>query len=137
LAQAAAILKQTQQLGDSCRFPYLQLEEPPKAEVLAFEAGKAFSRRVFATVLDKSNGAMFEAMVDLVAETVTDWQQLDPEVTGQAPIMIEEFFTCVDIVQNDADWRAAVKRRGLTDADIENIQIDPWSFGYFGDDPKY
>ncbi|MDO6749497.1 hypothetical protein, partial [Gilvimarinus sp. 1_MG-2023] len=57
LAQAAAILKQTQQLGDSCRFPYLQLEEPPKAEVLAFEAGKAFSRRVFATVLDKSNGA--------------------------------------------------------------------------------
>ncbi|MFK4753702.1 primary-amine oxidase [Oceanobacter antarcticus] len=137
LALAAAILKETQQLGDSCRFPYLQLEEPPKAEVLAFKADQPFSRRAFATVLDKSNGAMFEAMIDLVAKEVTDWQQLDPDVTGQAPIMVEEFFTCVDIVQHDAGWRAAVKRRGLTDADIENIQIDPWSFGYFGDDPKY
>ncbi len=137
LSLAAAILKESKGLADSCRFPYLQLEEPPKAEVLAFEPGKTFSRRAFATVLDKATGEMFEAMVDLNSKEVTEWQQLDPDITGQAPIMVEEFFTCVDIVQNDPDWRAAVKRRGLTDKDIENIQIDPWSFGYFGDDPKY
>lgn len=115
-------------------FSYLQLDEPDKAEVLAFEAGKAFSRKAFAVVLDKATGLIHEAKIDLIAEQITEWKQLDPEVSGQPPIMIEEFFSCVDIVQADEGFLAAVRRRGLTDKDIENIQIDPWSFGYYGDD---
>lgn len=137
LQQAAEIIRRSQGLADSCRFPYLQLEEPDKAEVLAFVPGQPFSRRAFATVLDKASGAMAEGIVDLNAGEISAWRELDPAEAGQAPIMVEEFFTCVEIVQNDPAWREAVKKRGLTDADIENIQIDPWSFGYYGDDPKY
>ncbi|WP_432695690.1 primary-amine oxidase [Marinobacterium sp. YM272] len=137
LELATTLLTEQKSLSNACRFPYLQLAEPPKAEVLAHEPGKAFSRKAFALVLDKDSGEMAEAIVDLVDQEVVEWTPLDPADSGQAPIMMEEFFTCVEIVQKDPQWRAAVKRRGLTDEDIEKIQIDPWSFGYFGDDPKY
>lgn len=137
LELAATLLAEQKSLSSACRFPYLQLAEPPKEEVLAHEPGKAFSRKAFALVLDKDSGEMAEAIVDLVHKEVVQWTPLDPATSGQAPIMMEEFFTCVEIVQKDPEWRAAVKRRGLTDEDIEKIQIDPWSFGYFGDDPKY
>ena len=50
---------------------------------------------------------------------------------GQPPITIEEVFKVGDIVKADADWRRAMKRRGLTDADIELVQVDPFSAGYF------
>jgi primary-amine oxidase len=126
LSSVADLLRKDKGLGATCRFPYLQLEEPPKQEVLAFKIGDAFSRRAFAVVLDKATGAIHEATVDLVTQQVSRWEPLDPEVTGQPAIMIEEFFSCVDIVQADLGFIDAVKRRGLTDADIETIQIDPW-----------
>jgi primary-amine oxidase len=137
LALASSILKREKNLHDKCRFPYLHLAEPDKHEVLAHVPGKAFSRRAFALVLDKLTGNTFEALVDLNSHTLVHWQSLDIETQGHAPIMIEEFDLCVEAVQNDPAWRAAVKRRGLTDADIENVQIDPWSFGHFGDEERY
>ena len=36
LQLAADILRREKGLGDTCRFPYLQLEEPPKEEVVNF-----------------------------------------------------------------------------------------------------
>jgi len=36
------------------------------------------------------------------------------------------------IVKADEGWRKAVKRRGLTDEDIERVQVDPFSAGNFG-----
>tara|TARA_R110001606_G_scaffold346892_5_gene496080 strand:- start:40242 stop:42254 length:2013 start_codon:yes stop_codon:yes gene_type:complete len=137
LSNVADLLRKNKSLGATCRFPYLQLEEPSKQEVLSFKSGDAFSRRAFAVILDKATGSIHEATVDLITQQVSRWERLDPEVTGQPAIMIEEFFSCVDIVQADSGFIAAVKRRGLTDADIETIQIDPWSFGYFGDEEKY
>ena len=137
LQLAADILRREKGLGDTCRFPYLQLEEPPKEEVVNFTEGSEFSRRAFASVLDKATGQMSEGIIDLNSGKITEWRNLDPAEAGQPPIMVEEFFTCVEIVQNDPAWREAVKKRGLTDDDIEKIQIDPWSFGYYGEDPKY
>ena len=137
LALASSILKREKNLGDKCRFPYLHLAEPDKHQVLAHVPGQPISRCAFALVLDKLTGHTFEALVDLNSQTLVSWQPLDLDTQGHAPIMIEEFDLCVEAVQKDPAWRAAVKRRGLTDADIENVQIDPWSFGYFGDEERY
>lgn len=134
---ACKIVREAKALGPRCRFPYVYLDEPSKSEVLAFEPGMPYSRKAFVLVLDKETGATYESVVDLRAAEVVFWRVLDTEVTGQAPIMVEEFDLCVKIVQEDPAWRAAVKRRGLTDEDIANVQIDPWSFGYFGDEERY
>lgn len=137
LAEAANILRKEKNLSETCRFPYLQLEEPSKEEVLSFKAGRDFPRRAFATVIDKATSNIHEAQIDLISKEVTCWVEIDPELNGHPPIMIEEFFTCVETVQNNPEFRAALLRRGLTEKDIQNIQIDPWSFGHFGDDEKY
>ena len=47
-------------------------------------------------------------------------------------MLVEDFFNCADIVKADEGWRNAVKRRGLTDEDIELVQVDPFSAGNFG-----
>jgi primary-amine oxidase len=137
LRRAGDILRRAKGLGETARFPYLMLNEPPKAEVLAHRPGQAFRREAYALVLDRLSEETHEAIVDLATNTLLSWTRLDIEARGQAPIMIEEFDSCVDIVRADPAWRAAVARRGLSDADIDRIQIDPWSFGHFGGEEKF
>jgi len=137
IALASRILREQKQLGASARFPYLYLQEPHKEEVVHFRPGQPFSRQAFALVLDRASGDTFEALVDLRTAQIVSWEKLDILERGQAPLMIEEFDTCVSIVQNDPVWREAVKKRGLSDADIDNVQIDPWSFGDFHIKPEY
>jgi primary-amine oxidase len=137
LRRAGDILRRAKGLGETARFPYLMLNEPPKAEVLAHRPGQPFRREAYALVLDRLSEETHEAIVDLATNTLLSWTRLDIEARGQAPIMIEEFDSCVDIVRADPAWRAAVARRGLSDADIDRIQIDPWSFGHFGDEEKF
>jgi primary-amine oxidase len=48
--------------------------------------------------------------------------------------MMEEFFRCEAIVKADKGWREAMRRRGLSDADMELAQIDPFSSGFFDRD---
>jgi primary-amine oxidase len=64
---------------------------------------------------------------------VTAWREYSTKAHpyGQPPITIEEVFKVGDIVKADADWRRAMKRRGLNDEDIELVQVDPFSAGYF------
>ena len=93
IAIASDLLRKEKGLGAECRFPYVQLEEPSKAEVLAFEEGQPFSRRAFAVVLDKASGDIHETMIDLNTNTLTSWEQIDPEVTGQPANMRGKVFT--------------------------------------------
>jgi primary-amine oxidase len=120
----------------------IRLEEPGKIEMAAHAAGLALPRLAFLIVLDRRDGQSHEAVVDIGpgvdigSGRVASWRRVgtDSPPYGQPPVMIEEFFRCEAIVKADPRWRAAVMRRGLTDADIENAQIDPFSSGYFGHD---
>lgn len=126
LTLASHILKTQKNLGKFHRFPLLQLNEPSKEALQAFEQHNTpCPREAFALILDKSTGEAFEAIVNLETETIVEWTKLDTDIQGQPPLMIEEFDDLVKIVQEDPDWIAAVKKCGLTDEDIQNIQIDP------------
>ena len=133
IGAACDILKRDRQLGASHRFAMVHAVEPTKAE-LRSEA--AIPRRAFIVVLDRSSGQSHEAIVDLTAMAVTDWKLLPNHEApyGQPPVMLEEFFRCDAIVKADAGWQAAMRRRGLTDADMALAQIDPFSSGFFDRD---
>jgi primary-amine oxidase len=101
--------------------------------VLAWKAGAPLRRQAEAIVFDAKTGRTHQAVVDLSAKAVTSWLE-HPTKThpyGQPPIIIEEFFKVGDIVKADPGWRKAMKRRGLTDKDIELVQVDPFSAGHF------
>ena len=44
---------------------------------------------------------------------------------------LEEVFKVGEIVKADGGWRGAMMRRGLSDEEIELVQVDPFSAGYF------
>ncbi|MFM2423262.1 MAG: tyramine oxidase [Pseudomonadota bacterium] len=133
---ACDLLKTQKKLSATTRFAFVQLEEPAKADVLAWKPGMPLMRRAATTVFDTKTGETHVGIVDLDKKQVTSWieQRTKEFPYGQPPVIIEEFFKVGDIVKKDAGWRKAVKRRGLTDKDIELVQVDPFSAGYFNRD---
>lgn len=134
IACAVAILKETQKLEATFRFPIIRLEEPTKADLAAHRLGERLPRLAFILAMDISNGETFEGIVDLTAAKVSSCIRLplDELPYGQPPVMLCEFETVEGTVKSDPRWIAAVKKRGITDEDIPLIQIDPFSSGYFG-----
>ncbi|CAN7438054.1 primary-amine oxidase [Rhizobium leguminosarum] len=134
IASAVAILKDTQTLAPTFRFPITRLEEPTKADLAAHRLGDRLPRLAFILAMDISNGETFEGIVDLTAGAVSSYIRLplDELPYGQPPVMLCEFETVEGTVKSDPRWIAAVKKRGITDEDIPLIRIDPFSSGYFG-----
>ena len=130
---ASDVLRQERELGPDIRFSHLQLEEPAKADVLGWQSRSDLPRRAAATLFDCKTGATHLATVDLQSRTVVAWREHLTKVHpyGQPPVTIEEVFKVGDIVKADPGWRGAMARRGLSDAEIELIQVDPFSAGYF------
>ena len=133
VAAACAILRSGKRLGPDTRFTHVQLEEPAKADVLRWKPNARLARRACATLFDCKTGATHVATVDLGTRTVIAWREHPTRAHpyGQPPVTIEEVFKVGDIVKADPAWRRAMKRRGLTNRDIELVQVDPFSAGYF------
>jgi primary-amine oxidase len=136
VALASEILQKAKNLGPYVRFTHVQLEEPAKPDVLGWKPDSCPSRRAAATLYDSKTGVVHVATVDLETKTVMEWREHPTKAHpyGQPPITIEEVFKVGDIVKADAAWRRAMKRRGLNDKDIELVQVDPFSAGYFDRD---
>ena len=115
--------------ADTIRFPLVTLAEPDKDAVRSFAAGDAFERRAFLIVFDTASGETFEAVVDLAADAVESWT---PRSDIQPFPLMEEFGRAQETVKNDPEWRAAMQRKGVTEQQLETIQIDPWPAGNFG-----
>lgn len=127
-------IREKKQLNKHFRFAIVELFEPPKSQVLAFDPTKALSRNAFAVLFDGKTGATFEAVVDLTDEELISWRQI--QLDGQPPVLIEDFARTEVIVKGDENWRAAIKKRGLTDEEIELVQVDLFSAGYFDEIEK-
>jgi Cu2+-containing amine oxidase len=53
------------------------------------------------------------------------------DVPGVRPgLLFEESFAAIVAVQENAQWQAAMRRRGIED--LDTVQIDPWPAGSFG-----
>ena len=127
IERAKAILLAQRSLGDRVRFESILLNEPPKEVVLGFKRGDAISREAFIVLFDNDTGATHEAIVTLNEGNVESWQHI-PDV--QPRITLDEFYECEIAVKESPEFRAALKRRGITDVDL--VMVDPWSAGNFG-----
>src|SRR5262245_50949306 len=134
-------------LTGQVRFAYYGLEEPPKAEVLAFAAaagtgaggaaggganGAPPDRRLRAFLVNVVTGESTDAVLSLASQKVLSARTLDPRRDGHLPILDQDFALCDQIVHADEGWRAAMARRGLTD--VSKIRVCPLTAGHY-DDP--
>jgi len=126
VAAAVRILRIRGPASAGFRFVSVNLQEPPKAELLNGQVG---DRRAFIIVIDLEARRVLEALVSLRDEMLLACE----ERRGVQPgIIIEEFMMCEQAVKADPQWRAALLRRGITE--FEKAIVDPWSAGAYGDE---
>ncbi len=107
---------------DSIRFPSLVLAEPNKSVVN--EPSGVFERQALAVVMDTDSCSSYEIKVSLSEGKVVGERELEDE---QPPIYLQEFLSAQLAVKNSEEWQEAVKRRGIEDFDL--VQVDVWSAG--------
>lgn len=128
LEETVRILTRDGRLGESVRVGSISLMEPPKHSVEDYREGTSFERQAFAVLLDRSKRAGFESVVDLLAKSVLSFTQLPPGI--QPPIMLDEFGECEEAVKRSPEFRAALRERGVVDADL--VMVEPWTAGMYG-----
>lgn len=129
IAAASATLRASGRLPEGALFPLLALNEPPKAEVLRFEAGGALRREALAVVLDARANKTYEGIVDVGSRSVTSWRELPG---AQPSLTLTEFEAVPDVVRGDPRWQEALRRRGITDFD--RVHLDVWAAGHVAED---
>ncbi len=125
-AKAVALFRKSKKLDENFRFTFVYLQEPLNSN--------SDNRKACATLINAKTGATFQGIANLTTGKIEKWVEHDTKTHpyGQPMVIIEEFFKCADIVKADKNWRQAMYRRGLSDADIELVQVDPFSAGFFG-----
>ncbi|MDT5402832.1 MAG: primary-amine oxidase [Mycobacterium sp.] len=129
-ATAAAILRREHEVqaggpGLGWRFASIELAEPTKAELRAFERdGTTLGRHATVICLNRTTNATYKSVVSLGADRVESFAHV-PGV--QANFTVDEFVECDRALRAHPDVIAALAKRGITDLDL--VFMDTWTYG--------
>lgn len=124
LQDTVAVIRDAKIFPADALFPVVELQEPPKAFVLAWKDGQPFPRVARAVVLDRANNETSEALVDLRKHELQEWSVIE----GVQPnFLVSELNEVPDIVRADPRWQDAMRKRGITD--FSQVLIDAWAPG--------
>ncbi len=123
--RVTAILGHEHQVGDGWRIASIEMIEPGKAELAAFDDGGPMPpRRAAVTCLQRANNATYKGVVSLTDDRVESFEHI-PGV--QANFTVDEFLECDEMLRTHPDVRAALAKRGVTDFDL--VFMDTWTYG--------
>ena len=129
----AAILRREREVGDGWRIASIEMIEPGKAELHAFDnGGPVPPRRATVICLQRANNATYKSVVSLSDDRIESFEHV-PGV--QANFTVDEFKECDRVLRAHPDVVAALARRGITD--LDNIFIDTWTYGDAVAPPEY
>ena len=122
---ASAILAREHGVGEGWRFASIELVEPPKSAIRAFEAdGTTPDRRARLVVLNRDENSTRVAVVSLTEDTLLEWASV-PGV--QANFTVDEWDEADSALRAHPDVIAVLAGRGITD--LDNVFIDTWTYG--------
>jgi primary-amine oxidase len=117
---AVGIIKADPRYPADSVFAHVRLHEPPKT-------GATGDRRVEALVVPRPGLEAIEVVVSLTLGEIESWEARP----GMRPaLLFGESFGAITKVREHPEWQAALRRRGIDD--FELVQIDPWPAGSFG-----
>src|ERR1700722_9021751 len=128
LEEAVRILEREKYLGENVRIVSINLTEPARSLVEKHQTGSPLDRKGLAILLDRGKRSACEAVLDLDGKSVTSVSELPSGV--QPSIMLDEFSECEEAVRRSPLFHAALRKRGVTDADL--VMVEPWSAGMYG-----
>ncbi len=127
MSAVTAVLQAEGYTSEAGLYPLITLDEPPKADVLAWRPGDPLAPRRAFVVLMRGHQT-FEGVVDLDANTVVSWEEIEGV---QPPILLSEEWTFVQrLVFASAEWRETIARRGVTD--LRHVVCVPKTVGNHG-----
>ena len=131
--RVAAILSREHQVGEGWRIASVEMIEPGKAELAAFDDGGPMPpRRAAVTCLQCANNATYKGVVSLTDDRVESFEHI-PGV--QANFTVDEFLECDEMLRKHPDVQAALAKRGITDIDL--VFMDTWTYGEAVAPPEY
>ncbi len=128
--RTTAALREAGHLNPSHRFASITLDEPAKADVLAWRQGDGpIPRRSLSVLWDRADNKAYEALVGLAEDASSDGVVSFTSVPGVTPNFTpDEWHECEVAMKADPDVVAALAERGLTDLDL--VLIDVWTYGH-------
>ena len=121
--RVAAQVARTDARFASAQFASILLDEPAKADVIAWRPGTTLARQARLVVMTPAS--VFEVVTDLTARrlvSATERKGVEP------PVMMSEF-EAAKVVLTHPEFRAALAKRGVTDP--EKVFCSPITAGYF------
>ncbi len=122
-------LRASGDLVPSRRFASITLDEPAKADVLAWREGYPIRRRSLSVMWDRADNKAYEAVVELAESGAADDRVVSfTHVPGVTPnFTVDEWHDCEVAMKVNPVVVAALAERGLTDLDL--VLIDVWTYG--------
>jgi len=114
-------IKAAKNLPPATFLPIVKLSEPPKGFVQGWSPGQPFPRKAFANAFDRSANKLYEAVVDLRANTLESWTQ---KMGAEPAVFFAEWENADKLVRSYAPWKQAMRDRGL---DPKDIYVDTWA----------
>ena len=105
-------------------FASIELKEPAKADVKSWRPGDAVPRRSLSVLWDRETNQTYEAVVDLVADSVESWTRI-PDACPN--FTIDEYHEVDHALHEHEGVLAALRERGITDASL--VLFDVWTYG--------
>ena len=109
---AVAVLRGQGLVDATTRFPLIDLDEPDKAAVMAWEPGQGEFRKAF--VVARQSRTVYEGVVDLAGRKVDSWRAVPGAQSG---FLVEEWEAAPRIVRADPGWQMAMRKRGYRNFD--------------------
>ncbi|CCQ15076.1 Amine oxidase (Copper-containing) [Rhodococcus sp. AW25M09] len=132
-ATVAEVLGRDHGVGDGWRFASIEMIEPAKSEIAAFdEAGTVPARRAISVVLNRAENSTFKAVVSLDDRATESWTNI-PGV--QPNFTVDEWEEADAALRAHPDVIAALADRGITDLDL--VFMDTWTYGEAVTPEKY
>jgi primary-amine oxidase len=126
ITRVTSILKDNHLVGETTYYNIINLKEPPKKEVQAWQPGTPMRREAFVSFYDYAKPGITEAIVDLNAGKPISVKTI-PNVIGMG--LEADSLAAETIVRKDANYIAALKRRGISIDDVVHRTIFPTDLG--------
>jgi primary-amine oxidase len=123
LDQVRQILRKDQKLTAAGRFSLIELKEPDKASVLAWQPGQPEPRMATAYVLNP-DGA-YKAELDLRGQRVLRWEK----ARGEPMLLGEEVGSATELALSSQQMREGLAKRGVAPERVFCIPLTAGAFG--------
>jgi len=105
-------------------FPSVAVQDPPKAEVLAWQPGQPLARRARVEALTAAS--FYELLIDLAGGQILS----ATERRGVEPSIMLSEIEAIKTVLSNVEFAAGLRKRGITD--LTKVFCAPFSAGYYG-----